>query len=75
MKPLTALPPLTSASCAYGLAYLIGVLTFCLFAKKRRLLTEGMGFVAMTGLVGGLVGANLSPALYRAAGHGAGVSH
>ena len=70
MEPLTALPPLTSASFVYVLAYTVGIVVFCLFAKKRRLLTEGMGFVAMTGLVGGLVGANLGQFLATSGGPG-----
>ena len=59
MKPLAALTHFTAASFVYVLAYTVGIVVFCLFAKKRRLLTEGMGYVAMTGLIGGLVGANL----------------
>ena len=70
MKPLAALPPLTGASSVYALAYLAGIMVFCLFAKKRRLLTEGMSFVAMTGLVGGLVGANLGQFLATSGGPG-----
>jgi phosphatidylglycerol:prolipoprotein diacylglycerol transferase len=70
MKPLAALTQFTPASAVYTLAYTVGILVFCLFAKKRRLLTEGIGYVAMTGLVGGLVGANVGQFAATAGGAG-----
>lgn len=56
--PWSVLPP-TSAAALYALAYLTGIVAFCLLAKKRRLLTDGIGKVAMVGLIGGLLGANI----------------
>ncbi|MGC4047994.1 MAG: prolipoprotein diacylglyceryl transferase [Armatimonas sp.] len=47
------------ASVLYGLAYLTGALAFWLMARRRRLATEGMAWVAAAGLMGGLLGANL----------------
>jgi phosphatidylglycerol---prolipoprotein diacylglyceryl transferase len=70
MKSLTALPHVTPASFVYALAYSVGILVFCLFAQKRRLLTEGIGYIAMAGLVGGLVGANLGQFLATSGGPG-----
>ena len=47
------------SSLLYGLAYLTGALAFWLLARRRRLATEGIAWVATAGLVGGLVGANV----------------
>ena len=63
MKPLAALLSLTPASAVYAAAYTLGVAAFCLFARQRRLLTEGMLTVAMVGLIGGLLGANVGQLL------------
>jgi phosphatidylglycerol---prolipoprotein diacylglyceryl transferase len=51
--------PLTASSVCYALAYLSGILAFYLFARHRKLATEGIAYVAMWDLVGGLIGANL----------------
>ena len=63
MTLLAALAPLTPASAVYAAAYTLGVAAFCLFARQRRLLTDGMLTVAAIGLVGGLIGANLGQLL------------
>lgn len=70
MIPAAALLHFTPASLVYALAYSVGILVFCLLAQKRRLLTEGIGYVAMTGLVGGLLGANVGQFLATRGGTG-----
>lgn len=47
------------ASLVYGLAYLVGALAFWWLARRRRLATEGIAWVAVAGLVGGLLGAHV----------------
>jgi phosphatidylglycerol:prolipoprotein diacylglycerol transferase len=47
-----------SAFC-YGCGYLVGLLAFIWLARRRRLATSGVLTLAMVGLIGGLVGANL----------------
>ncbi len=42
------------------LAYLIGALVFYLAARRRRLATEGMAYVALAGFCGGVIGAKLT---------------
>lgn len=41
-------------------AYVVGALVFYLAARQRRLATEGMGWLAVAGLCGGIVGAKLT---------------
>lgn len=40
--------------------YVVGALVFLLAARRKRLATEGIGWVALAGLVGGIVGAKLT---------------
>src|SRR5687768_3426344 len=40
-----------------ALGYATGLLVLCWAARERRLATEGMGWVALAGLVGGVLGA------------------
>ncbi|HEX8236150.1 MAG TPA: prolipoprotein diacylglyceryl transferase family protein [Abditibacteriaceae bacterium] len=53
-------------------AYVVGAAVFYFAARQRRLATEGMGWLALAGLCGGIVGAKLTewvlmhPALLRA---------
>src|SRR5215469_9709215 len=42
-----------------GLGYAVGFAVFVLVARRRKLLTEGMLFIALWALFGGLVGAKL----------------
>ncbi|MDX1932959.1 MAG: prolipoprotein diacylglyceryl transferase [Capsulimonadales bacterium] len=58
--PIVALPALTPSAGCYLAAYLVGCLAFVLMAKRRRLLTEGIGRTSLVALVGGLVGANVT---------------
>ncbi len=43
-----------------ALAYAVGALVFYLAARERRAATEGIGYVAAAGLVGGILGAKLT---------------
>ena len=43
-----------------ALGYAFGALVFFLAARRRRLVTEGMGWVALAGLCGGLLGAKVT---------------
>ena len=53
-------PPFSLAgSLAYGLAYGVGALAFWRMAVRRKLATEGIAWVAVAGLVGGLLGATI----------------
>jgi phosphatidylglycerol:prolipoprotein diacylglycerol transferase len=52
--------PLNLSTLCYGLGYLVGFLTFLWIAHRRGLNTVGVRGVAIVGLLGGLVGANLT---------------
>lgn len=52
--------PLNLSTLCYGLGYLIGFLAFLWMAHRRGLNTVGVRGVAVAGLLGGLVGANLT---------------
>lgn len=45
------------------LGYLIGVLVFYLAARGKKLATEGIGYVALAGLCGGVIGARVGALL------------
>ena len=53
--PVSALP----VAAIYALAYLVGLGAFALMAYRRGLATDGVRAVAVVGLLGGLVGANI----------------
>jgi phosphatidylglycerol:prolipoprotein diacylglycerol transferase len=48
---------LTLGSFFTAFGYLVGAVVFYLAARRKRLATEGMGYVAFAGLVGGVLGA------------------
>jgi phosphatidylglycerol:prolipoprotein diacylglycerol transferase len=41
-------------------AYVVGAIVFYIAARQRRLATEGMGWIALAGFCGGIVGAKLT---------------
>ena len=50
---------MTLSSACYALGYGTGLAAFVWMARRRKLATEGIWTLAWTGLIGGLVGANL----------------
>ena len=62
---LPASPVQTYLSIAfYALAYAMGVAAFALVARRRGLATDGIAFLAAAGLLGGVVGAQLTQVLF-----------
>jgi phosphatidylglycerol---prolipoprotein diacylglyceryl transferase len=55
-----SLLPLNLSTVRYGLGYLVGFLVFLWIARRRGLNTVGVRGVAIAGLLGGLVGANVT---------------
>jgi len=43
-----------------SLSYLVGAVVFYLAARRRRVATEGMGYIALAGFCGGVLGAKLT---------------
>lgn len=51
---------MTAGSLITGFGYGVGAVVFLLAARRRRLATEGIGYVALAGLVGGVLGAKVT---------------
>ena len=52
--------PHDASGFVYGLGYLVGAAAFAAMAWRRRLWTEGVGYVCLIGLMGGLIAANIT---------------
>jgi phosphatidylglycerol:prolipoprotein diacylglycerol transferase len=48
-----------------GLGYGVGLLVLVLEALRRRLATEGMAWIALSGLTGGVIGAKLAELVFH----------
>jgi len=56
---------LTVGEAVTSLSYLVGAAVFLWAARRRRLATEGIAWVAATGFVAGIVGAKLTQLLFQ----------
>jgi phosphatidylglycerol---prolipoprotein diacylglyceryl transferase len=61
---LNLLFPLNLSSLCYALGYGIGVLAFALMAHRRGMDFDAISGIAVAGLVGGMVGANVTQLLF-----------